>query len=90
MVQTYPSMSVESFVNVIKLILNNLENTDFLTEFSIICSSISITLSIPQFGFQSKVALFCVNLRIIKATLYLKLHNLKNTEHSAEFCQVLN
>ena len=29
MVQTYPSMSLRTFVNVIKLILHNLENTEF-------------------------------------------------------------
>ena len=32
MVQTYPSMSLRTFVNVIKLILHNLENTEFFDE----------------------------------------------------------
>ena len=72
MVQTYPSMSLGTFVNVIKLMLHNLENTEFLTEYHVICSLIPLTLSSPQFGFQSAVALFCVNLRNIRATLYLK------------------
>ena len=72
MVQTYTSMSLRTFVNVIKLILHTLENTKFLTEFRIICSLIPLTLSTPQFGFQIAVALFCVNLRNIGATLYLK------------------
>ena len=40
MVQTYPSMSLRTFVNVIKLILHNLENTEFLTEYCVICSLI--------------------------------------------------
>ena len=72
MVQTYPSMSLRTVVNVIKLILHNLENTEFLTEFRIIYSLILLTRSTPQFGFQSAVALFCVNLRNIGVLLYLK------------------
>ena len=69
--QTYPSMSLRTFVNVIKLILHNLENTEFLTEFRIIRSLISLTPSTPQFGFQRAVALFYVNLRNIGATFTL-------------------
>ena len=72
-------------VNVIKLIWHNLENKEFLTEFRIICSWIPLTLSSPQFGFQSAVALFCVNLRDIGATLCLRLHKQENTEHSGNF-----
>ena len=45
MVQTFPSMSLRTFVNVIKLIWHNLKNTEFLTEFRIICSLIPLTLS---------------------------------------------
>ena len=48
-------------------------------EFCTICSFIPLTLSTPQFAFQSAIALFCVNLRNIGAMLYLKSHNLENT-----------
>ena len=71
MVPTYPSMSLRTFVNVVKVILQNLETTEFVTEFRIICSLIPLTLSTPQFGYQSAVALFCVNLRNIGATFTL-------------------
>ena len=72
-----------TIVNVINLISHNLENTEFLTEFRIICSFIPLTLFTPHFGIQIAVALFCVNLRNIGATLCLKWYNLENTESSA-------
>ena len=45
MVQTYPSMSLRAVVSVIKLMRQNLENTELLTKFLIICLLIPLTLS---------------------------------------------
>ena len=71
-------MSLGIFVNVIKLILHNLENTEFSTEFRVICSLIQLTLSTPHFGFQTAVALFCVNLRNLGVTLHKKTQSGKH------------
>ena len=77
-VKIYPSMSLR----------NNLENTEFFTEFLIIFSNVPFTLCTPQLIFQMAVASFYMNLRNIRVTLYKKWHNLANTEscgeHSAE------
>ena len=72
MVKIYPSMSWRIVGNVCKLIGHNLENTEFLTEFQIISSKVPFTLSTPQLLFQMAIALVCVNLRNIGATLYQK------------------
>ena len=70
MVKIYPSMNWRIVGNVFKLIGHNLENTEFSTEFRINCTKVRFTLSTPHLMFQIAIALFCVNLRNIGATLY--------------------
>ena len=72
MVKIYPFMSRRIVGNVFKLLGHNLENKEFSTEFRIICSKVPFTLSTPQLLFQMAIALVCVNLRNIGATLYQK------------------
>ena len=61
------------FGNVFKLIGHNLESTEYSTEFRIICSKVPFTLSTPQSLLQMVIALFCVNLRNIRAMLHQKM-----------------
>ena len=57
------------------------KKTEFLTEFCTISSKVPLTLFTLDMMFQKAVALFCVNLRDVKATFQLRWHYLENTKN---------
>ena len=73
MVKIYPSMCRRIFGNVFKLTGHNLVNTEYPTEFQIICSKVPFAPFTPQLLFQIIIALFCVNLSNNGATLHQKM-----------------
>ena len=85
MVPNCQQMKWKIFGNLINVVGHNLENTEFLTEFRVTCSKCVQLIPTSQKLLKMVRALFWISLRIIGATRHLKLHNLENTEHSAEF-----